>query len=104
MRLFLTWAMLMGLTFAAGLVNAGLETGRYGALLVLALGLATIAKARLILARYLRLETAPSWLSGFTVPIVAVVAIVGLSVIAVREPFLRPVGAPHAAPAVVPQR
>ncbi len=66
-RLIRAWALLAGLSLAAALVvvaaaNAGLPRQAAGAA-ILALAL---AKARVILARYLGLEEAPSWLSGIT--------------------------------------
>ncbi len=64
-RLIRAWALLVALSLAAALVvaaasGAGLPRQFAGAA-ILALAL---AKARVILARYLGLEAAPSWLAG----------------------------------------
>lgn len=86
-RLVLTWAVLMGLTFLTGLAGVG-GASRLGVLWLGVLAMVTVVKARLILARYLRLEVAPSFLSGFTTSVVAVVAVVGLSVALISKPLV----------------
>lgn len=59
-----TWALLIALT-AATTALAGVS-GRLAVILVLLLA---FLKARLILGRFLHLETAPGWLAAFTVPV-----------------------------------
>lgn len=104
-RLVVTWALLMGLTFVTGLASAMLDAHRLGALWLGVLALVAVVKGRLILARYLRLEQAPGFLGGFAASIVVVMAVVTLSVIAVREPITlkRPTAAPPAT-ALAPSR
>ncbi len=88
-RLLLTWAMLMGLTFLTGLAGVG-GADRLGVLWLAVLAVVTVVKARLILARYLRLEVAPSFLGGFTASVVAVVALIAVSVALISRPLIAP--------------
>ena len=75
------WALLMGLTLLTG--TAGVGGGeQLGSIWLAVLALVTILKARIILARYLGLAGAPSYLAGFTTAIVAVIALIALSVMA----------------------
>lgn len=101
-RLLLTWALLMGLTFLTGLAGVG-GAERIGWLWLSVLGGVTVVKARLILARYLRLEQAPGFLGGFTTSIVVVVAVVGLSFALLSKPLVSatPGGAAKPAPTLV---
>lgn len=73
-----TWGVLMGLTALAGTVAGVAGDGKPGALALMALAAVIIAKARLILSRYLRLGQAPSALAGFTAAVAAVMVIVTL--------------------------
>lgn len=96
-RLPVTWLVLMGLSFVTGLAGTMLDTHRLGALWLATLALVAIVKGRLILARYLRLERAPSFLGGFTFAIAVVMAVVTLSVIAIRDPILPKPPSSHSA-------
>ena len=104
-RLVLTWGILMGLTVVTGLASSMLGLHSLGALWLAVLAVVTVAKSRLILARYLRLEQAPSFLGGFTAAVVVVMLLVTVSVMAIREPLMpkRPV-TPAAAPIHAPVR
>ena len=95
-RLVVTWALLMGLILVVGLAGGALETHGGSAPWLAVLGGATVFKARLILARYLRLAEMPAALSGFVASVFAVVALVAVSVALVRTPIWKPV-APRAA-------
>lgn len=75
-RLLITWALLMGLTTLAGVAAGVSGDARPGALALAALAVVVVAKCRLILARYLRLEQAPGFLGGFTAAVAMVMAIV----------------------------
>ena len=101
-RLLLTWAVLMGLTFLTGLAGVG-GAERIGALWLAVLAVVTVVKARLILARYLRLEQAPGFLGGFTTSIVVVVAVVGFSFAEITKPLVSttPGGGAKPAPTLV---
>ncbi len=77
-RLVATWALLMGLTALAGYAAGVAGDGKPGALALAALAVIIVAKARLILSRYLRLGQAPSALAGFTAAVAAVMIIVTL--------------------------
>ncbi len=76
--LVMTWGLLMGLTALAGTAAGVAGDGKPGALALMALAVIIIAKARLILSRYLRLGQAPSALAGFTAVVAAVMVIVTL--------------------------
>lgn len=78
-RLVMTWGLLMALTLLAGLAARVSGTARPGTLGLVALAVVTCLKARLILARYLRLDVTPALLSGFTAAVVIVVGLVTLS-------------------------
>lgn len=69
----------MALTLMTGLSAGVAGTSPPGTAGTLALAVVTIAKARLILARYLRLRVAPGFLAGFTAAVFAVMAIVTLT-------------------------
>lgn len=86
-RLILTWGLLMGLTTVTGLAGVG-GGEKLGALWLAVLAVVTVVKARLILARYLRLERAPSFLGGFTTAVVATVAIIALSFMVLTRPLM----------------
>lgn len=75
-RLLVTWALLMALTTLAGVAAGVSGDARPGALALVVLAIVVVAKCRLILARYLRLEQAPSFLAGFTAAVAVVMAIV----------------------------
>lgn len=77
-RLVLTWGMLMVLTTLAGVAAGVSGKARPGSLALVALAVIIVAKSRLILARYLRLEQAPGVLAGFTAAVATVMAIVTL--------------------------
>jgi hypothetical protein len=78
-RLVASWLWLMALTVLAG-VFAGLsQAGQPSRPALAALGVVIVAKARLILARYLRLEGVPGVLAGFTMAVAAVMGIVTLT-------------------------
>ena len=87
-RLILTWAILMGLTTALGLSGDVAHPTRLSALWLAVIGLVTLTKARLVLARYLRLETAPSFLSGFTGALVMTVALIVVSFALIHRPLV----------------
>lgn len=91
-RLLLAWIVLMGLTATLGVAGDVVHASRLGAAWLAVVGLVTVTKARLVLARYLRLEVAPAFLSGFTGALVATVALIVLSVAVVD----RPIGVGHA--------
>lgn len=86
-RLITTWGLLMGLTVLTGLAGVG-GGERIGAAWLAVLAAVTIVKARLILARYLRLERAPSFLGGFTTAVVATVAIIAVSFMVLTRPLM----------------
>jgi len=88
-RLILTWAILMGLTTALGVSGDVVHPTRLSAAWLALIGLVTVVKARLVLARYLRLEVAPSFLSGFTGALVATVAVIVLSFALLHQPLMR---------------
>lgn len=81
-----TWLALMALTVLTGIaagVSGPVPPG-HPALLMLAA--VTIAKARLILSRYLRLSDAPAYLRGFTAGVALTVLIVVITFIVVSPP------------------
>lgn len=71
--LLLTWLMLLALTAVVGVLAAG--NGSPGAISLLLLGLLIVAKARLIMTRYLRLELEPAFLAAFTATVVVILSI-----------------------------
>jgi hypothetical protein len=79
-RLIATWLVLLALIALAGLFARVDTTALPGALGLAALAVVTVAKARLVLSRYLHLEIAPDFLFGFTAAVAAIVGIVTLSV------------------------
>jgi hypothetical protein len=79
-RLIATWLVLLALIALAGLFARVDTLARPGALGLAALAVVTVAKARLVLSRYLRLEVAPDFLFGFTAALAAIVGLVTLSV------------------------
>jgi ABC-type transport system involved in cytochrome c biogenesis permease subunit len=79
-RLITTWLALVCLMAVAGLASGLGGSGAPGLLALAVLSVATIAKARLVLARYLRLATVPAVLSGFTIGIAAIVILVTMAV------------------------
>ena len=60
------WAWLVGLSLAAALVAATMTAGLPRPVAGAAILALALIKARVILACYLGLDAAPSWLSGFT--------------------------------------
>ena len=98
--LLLTWAALIGLTVLTGLAGVGGAEG-LGPLWLGVLAVVTVFKARLILARYLRLAQAPSFLSGFTTSVVVVIAVTTLGVVLIREPLRIDLPTPTALPGKV---
>ena len=89
-RLLLTWTILMGLTIALGVSGDVAHPTRLSAIWLAIIGVVTVTKARLVLARYLRLETAPSFLSGFTGALVMTVAVIVLSFALLHQPLVKP--------------
>lgn len=87
-RLVLTWVALMGLTGALAVSGDVVHPTRLGPLWLAVIGLVTVTKARLVLARYLRLEVAPSFLSGFTGALVGTLAIVVVSFALIHRPLI----------------
>lgn len=87
-RLVLTWAVLMGLTTALGFAGDVLHASRLGVAFLAVIGIVTLVKARLVLARYLRLETAPGFLSGFTGALAVTVAVIVLSFAVIHQPLV----------------
>ena len=88
-RLVVTWALLMGLTILTGIAGVG-GAEALGAAWIAVLVVVSIFKGRLILARYLHLERAPSFLGGFTASVVAMMAIVGVSFMVLKKPLMPP--------------
>lgn len=86
-RLILAWVILMGLTTLIGFAGDVAHASRLGALWLAVIGVVTVAKARLVLARYLRLEVAPSFLAGFAGTLGATVAVIVLSYAVVDRPI-----------------
>jgi len=74
-----SWLWLMALTVLAGIFAGLPQAGQPSRLALAALGVVIVAKARLILARYLRLEGVPGVLTGFTIAVAAVMGIVTLT-------------------------
>lgn len=95
-RLLLTWALLMGLTILTGLAGGAVGADKLGAAWMAVLGIVTVVKGRLILARYLRLEQAPGFLGGFTAAVVVTMAVVTLSFMVISRPLVA--AKPFAAP------
>ncbi|MER2605991.1 MAG: cytochrome C oxidase subunit IV family protein [Siculibacillus sp.] len=100
-RLILTWALLMGLTVATGFAGGVGGAQHLGALWIAVLAVVTVVKARLIFARYLRLEQAPAFLGGFTSAIVVTVALVAVSFMVITKPIMPPKPGPAATVAPV---
>ncbi len=84
--LALTWLTLIALTALSGFAAQVTGEARLGTYGLVALSALVIAKARLILAYYLRLGAAPSFLAGFTV---AIAAVMGAATVLMLVP-LRP--------------
>jgi hypothetical protein len=87
-RLVLTWVVLMGLTTALGFAGDVLHASRLGIAFLAVIGVVTLVKARLVLARYLRLELAPGFLSGFTGALSVTVAVIVLSFAVIHQPLV----------------
>ena len=96
-RLLLTWGLLMVLTIALGVSGDVARPTRLSAVWLAVIGLVMLVKARLVLARYLRLEVAPAFLSGFTGALAMTVAVIVVSFALLHQPLLPP-KAPHAPP------
>lgn len=73
--LVMTWMALMALTALAGVAAQVTDAARLGTFGLIALSAIVIAKARLILASYLRLDAAPAFLGGFTLAVAAVMGV-----------------------------
>ena len=101
--LYLAWALLMGLTLLTGLAGVG-GAEHLGPLWLAVLAVVTVFKARVILARYLRLAAAPSFLGGFTAAVVAVVLLVSLSVMVLTKPLMSAKPLPRAPVSHAPNR
>ncbi|WP_333822372.1 hypothetical protein [Pinisolibacter sp.] len=103
-HLVLTWAVLMGLTTALGFAGDVLHASRLGVAFLAVIGVVTLVKARLVLARYLRLELAPGFLSGFTGSLAVTVAVIVLSFAVIHQPLVaKPfAGAPIERPTAKP--
>ena len=103
-RLILTWVILMGLTLALGVSGDVAHPSRLSGLWLAVIGLVMVVKARLVLARYLRLATAPSFLSGFTGALAATVSVIVLSFALLHQPLVKPMPGASARPvATAPQ-
>lgn len=89
-RLLLTWGILMGLTLALGVSGDVAHPTRLGAIWLAVIGVVTVTKARLVLARYLRLEVAPGFLSGFTGALASTVAVIVVSFALLHQPLVKP--------------
>lgn len=101
-RLVITWGALMLLTALAGFAAGVTGEAKPGALALAALALIIVAKARLILSRYLSLAQAPSILAGFTAAVAAVMIIVTLVFVSGLE--LKPARHAAAVPATMQAR
>ena len=88
-HLLLTWIVLMGLTLTLGVAGDVAHASRLGAAWLAVIGVVTVVKARLVLARYLRLEVAPSFLSGFTGALAATVALIVVSFALLHQPLIK---------------
>ena len=97
-RLLLTWAVLMGLTLTLGLTGDVVHPTRLSAIWLAVIGVVTVTKARLVLARYLRLETAPAFLSGFTGALAMTVAVIVVSFALLHQPLVGAKPLPRSAP------
>lgn len=75
-RLLTTWLALMVLMGMAGFIADVSQHGTLSPAALIALAAVTAVKARLVLAQYLQLRSAPAFLNGLTVAAVAVLAIV----------------------------
>lgn len=100
-RLVTSWLWLMALTALAGLFAGLSQAGQPSRLALAALGVVIVAKARLILARYLRLDGVPGVLTGFTMAVAAVMGIVTLTFLVDLAPNSRRL-APSANPPPAP--
>ena len=89
-RLLLTWGLLMGLTIALGVSGDVARPTRLSAVWLAVIGLVMLIKARLVLARYLRLEVAPAFLSGFTGALAMTVAVIVVSFALLHQPLMPP--------------
>ncbi len=65
-RLIVAWGALAGLSGGVALIALAMEHGVPRKAAGAAILLLALVKARVILARYLELERAPGWLSGFS--------------------------------------
>ena len=88
-HLIATWGILMGLTVALAVSGDVVHPTRLGALWLALIGVVALVKARLVLARYLRLEVAPGFLSGFTGVLAVTVTVIVLSFAVIHEPLVR---------------
>ncbi len=96
-HLVLTWGLLMGLTLALAVSGDVVHPTRLGAIWLAVIGIVAVVKARLVLARYLRLEVAPGFLSGFTGALGMTVAVIVLSFAIIHQPLVRRTPSPPAA-------
>jgi len=103
-RLLLTWALLMGLTISLGVSGDVVRPTRLSALWLAIIGVVMVIKARLVLARYLRLEIAPGFLSGFTGALATTVAVIVVSFALLHQPLVTKPGPrpPPPAPTLSP--
>ena len=76
----------MALTVLTGLAAGVSGPSRPGHPALLVLAAVTVAKARLILSRYLRLSEVPAFLKGFTASVAVTTVIVAISFIVVSPP------------------
>ena len=100
-RLILTWGLLMGLTLALAVSGDVVHPTRLGIAWLAVIGVVAVVKARLVLARYLRLEVAPGFLSGFTGALAVTVAVIVVSFAVIHQPLMRRPG-PAAPPSSPP--
>lgn len=77
--LIAAWSALICLTAVVGFAAGAGETTRPSAMALIFAAAATLAKARIILARYLGLTSAPTVLAGFTAAVAIALAIVTAS-------------------------
>lgn len=75
------WLALIVLTTLSGMAADVTGHDHLGNLAIAMIGVATIAKARLILRAYLRLDTLPGMLAGLTVFAGVIVAVVAASLV-----------------------
>jgi len=74
-RLWIAWGALLALTVLTGVSARVTDSGRPGAVGLIILAAVTVAKARLICSRYLRMDRAPGFLTGITAGVVLVLAV-----------------------------